>query len=643
MHTVHEDSSPSIDGLELPLWSREPEGWRRELGRSRILIIDDQLHSRSRLFDVAENEEPTPSERLLRRWLNADLVFLAMPRDFRWTTSDAVPFGTFDQAWFEAALAEVLRDPTPITMVFLDLLFGAQSRIEDSSGAKILRWLRQKLPDVPVVLLSNVEDSSATARAVKAGSIYGELSFEDYLSKRHPVDRRPLIERMIEKTAEWADLADPDICAYSAAMRRLARDMRSVVLHEARIPYEEVHAGSMPRPVVIEGEFGSGKNFIANRLVAASRRRRAPFLTLNFGNVDAESITKVLFGVGMYTDAPTCHVVRKSDGGVLRELPAESARREAASGEVVRLASLGLLHRAHIGDQAFGPGSRPLRGSVLLDEIGRASNDMQSRLLGVLNSGRFSPHWMSIELPAADRLDVWFLITLGPETRDALREDLAQRIARGRRFRLPDLRQRTRDIVPLAISRLAGPGARDVHEVLTPGAIQWLEHHTFGRQARDLVSILDQLPSITARLPYSEHDLERTRTSKNSIPLSAAAMPEQQRLTGPIPGEGETILAEAAKRILSHLELCIRISQQASPAGRGPSPTDVHRLFYGMDPDDASTAQSTLGALFRIHRETTRAWIRSSPILRDLAESMSRRVTHLKALLEADEQVGIRK
>lgn len=627
---------PSFD-----LWSEEPEGWLRERGRTRALIIDDQYSSRRRWFDVAEDAPPTPFELHLRRWLNVDLAFLPMPDDYEFDMR--APRGTFDRAWFARALERTLAAPAPISIVFLDLLFGSQKSVDGATGPRILGWLRERLPEVPIVIFSSIEATDEVVRAVKTGGTSAGQSFQDYLPKRDPKSRLPLTERLAAKVVEWADLSDPAISAYSQSMRRLAREMRRIVLLDQRVAFEEREHGTFPAPVSLEGEFGSGKNYLASRLRALSRRLNAPFLHFNFANaVGDEAAATALFGTGLFTGAMTALVVRRSDGAVLREVPVSGGRVKSGNDTVI-LAQLGFVHGAHIGHQSFGSEAKPLQGTVLLDELGEASESIQAQLLRIFNRGRFQPHLGTVELPRDRPIDVWFLVTIGPNAQARMRPDLAMRLAKGHHLVIPPLRSRREDILPIAVRQVLGPPGGSLAQAYTGGAQDWLEARAVDWPVRQLVAVLGQLPSVTTQLPYSEGDLEaafvRVRrtapprpmepvspgsgSAGNGVMLPAAGASPVTPAPTPV-GSGGEILAQAEDAILDQLERTVRDALERHRGKELPY-ADIYERFFGERAKDTSAAQTGLARLILLHPATSRRRIAKSDRLNALARGVNRR------------------
>jgi DNA-binding NtrC family response regulator len=663
-------ASPSYYGeSDFPLWSGVPDGWLRRHGRTRVLVIDDQLTKRQDLFAVAsEKAALSPEEEQLRDWMNVDVQFFVPPPDYHYGGMDAVPKGTFDTAWFERSLSEALQDPRPIAAVLLDLLYGSEARIKDASGPKFLALLRRRLPNTPVLILSNIEQTSDVRGMVKegGGTGNGDVSFQDYVPKGIS-HGRGLLERLNERLIAWADVSDPSLCAFSPAMRRLARQMRRIVLLRELIGYQEQNA-KFPKPVVIKGNVGSGKNYIARRLHAISNRRNGPCLTADFSGHESQHFTTTLFGAGQFSGAVQWYRVRPTDAAVLGV-----TTKPAVNG--LYLATLGLLHRAHIAEQPPGPNQTPLLGTLVIDEIGTAPEDMQERLLGVFNRGRFIPPLTGgEEIPKSGAIDVWFLVTLSPEGQQKLREDLATRLGSGHQLMVPSLRERREDVFPLALQELGASSSDEPRRFFTEEALDELTNLSDAMQVRELTNLIKRLSGITEMLPYSgaelresagkrslttpspdvtgelrsqrsySSDKEQLETAssalappKNALPVLlawckartaqfSADLREQDQLRG----KGRQVVGGAAIATLSFLELCV---EATSNAGRY-SATRTWNFFAGVQGTKAPDARTQIAPLFLIDDDVSLDMLRRSNALLWLALDVSPRRKEVKELVD---------
>ncbi|MDH3439665.1 MAG: phage shock protein operon transcriptional activator [Gammaproteobacteria bacterium] len=168
-------------------------------------------------------------------------------------------------------------------------------------------------------------------------------------------------------------------------------------------------AAPLSKPVLVVGERGTGKELIASRLHFLSRRWEQPMIKVNCAALTESILESELFGheAGAFTGAATTHIghFERADGGtlVLDELATISLRMQE---KILRVIEYGELQR--VG------GSTTIRVDVRT--VGSTNADLQA-------------------LVALNRF----------------REDLLDRLAFDV-ITVPPLRERTEDILPLAIA-----------------------------------------------------------------------------------------------------------------------------------------------------------------------------------------------
>jgi transcriptional regulator with GAF, ATPase, and Fis domain len=199
--------------------------------------------------------------------------------------------------------------------------------------------------------------------------------------------------------------------------------------------------------VLLEGESGTGKEVLARFLHTSSRRARGPFVALNCAALPDTLLESELFGYekGAFTGAQS----------------AKPGRLELAQG-----------------------------GVLFLDEVGETSPSIQAKLLRVLQEREFQRLGgtrtlkADLRVVAATNRDLRAAVARG-----AFREDLYYRLAVFG-IRVPPLRERTEDILPLAgtfleaigmeLGRPAAGISRDAREALLryswPGNVRELRN-----------------------------------------------------------------------------------------------------------------------------------------------------------------------
>ncbi len=203
-------------------------------------------------------------------------------------------------------------------------------------------------------------------------------------------------------------------------------------------------------PILISGESGTGKEMVARAIQGSSDRAGRPFITVNCGAIPENLVESILFGheKGSFTGASAKHV------GKFQE--ADS-------------------------------------GTIFLDEVGELSQEMQVKLLRVLQEGEVDP--IGAKRPA--RVDVRVISATNRNLADdvkkgGFREDLFYRL-NVFPIHVPPLRDRPEDIPGLidhfigrynAEERRAVRGVRhEVLEVLAmqswPGNVRQLENAIF--------------------------------------------------------------------------------------------------------------------------------------------------------------------
>jgi len=313
----------------------------------------------------------------------------------------------------EEGLAVLARER--IDLVIQDMNFSADTTSGDE-GRALFRAIRERHPDLPVILLTGWTRLESAVQLVKAGAA-------DYLAK--PWDDAKLLAT-VENLLELAE-----VTREAAQARRRLRERRDALAQRFDLDDMVFASEAMTRsielacqvaraavPVLISGPNGSGKERIAALVHRNSDLRRGPFVAVNCGALPAELIEAELFGAdsGAFTGAQR----------------ARTGRFEAADG-----------------------------GTLFLDEIGNLPLAGQVKLLRVLETGRFErlgssrTQQVRVRVVSATNADLAAMVAAG-----TFREDLYYRL-NVIEVRLPPLAERADDVLPLAEHFLAGRALLD--------------------------------------------------------------------------------------------------------------------------------------------------------------------------------------
>jgi DNA-binding NtrC family response regulator len=154
---------------------------------------------------------------------------------------------------------------------------------------------------LPIVVLANNADVADAVQTMQLGA-------KDYLQRPIKIDE---LMAAIERACTYP----PSIASASAAGMDLIGSSENTQTLRKRI--EKV--GPSNSPVLILGQSGTGKELVAKALHAASRRARAPMITLNCATVPENLIETELFGIEAFgaSQSGGNGLVEAADGGTL--------------------------------------------------------------------------------------------------------------------------------------------------------------------------------------------------------------------------------------------------------------------------------------------------------------------------------------
>ncbi|MEQ8768585.1 MAG: sigma-54 dependent transcriptional regulator [Planctomycetota bacterium] len=348
-----------------------------------------------------------------------------------------------------------------VDLVITDLKMG------EVSGMDVLAAARERVPAVPVVLVTAYGTIESAVQAMRLGA-------EDYLLKPFSIEQ---IELLLEKLSERRQLVLEN--AYLREMVQSAAVAADIV-GESRTLREQValarRVAQTKATVLILGESGTGKELFARLIHRECDRSERPFVRVNCAALSSSLLESELFGheKGAFTGA-----LHKREG------------------------------RFELAD----------RGTLLLDEIGELPLELQPKLLRVLEQQEFERVGGTRTLQVDVRL-------IASTNRDLLEEVEAGRFREDLYYRLnvypitlPPLRERRDDIEILARHFLAryrrelGGGLEDI----SPDAIELLQNFNWPGNVRELDNLIQR---VSIRVPgplLTANDLREDLPKKQGV------------------------------------------------------------------------------------------------------------------------------
>ena len=298
-------------------------------------------------------------------------------------------------------VAAIERGDAP-DIVLLDVI------THDSPGLLTLRAVKTLKPDLQVIMLSAREQASTIVEAVRLGAADyvvkpddpggpGEIALEAAI--KSAIEKTRLVSEVAELRRRLSDDQDGAFFLWgdSPEMQRIAKVIEQVSDSDVT--------------VLIRGESGVGKDFVARAIHQRSSRKDRPFVKVNCAALPEELLESELFGheKGAFTGAAVTRV--------------------------------GKFEQADTG-------------TIVLDEIGELRAALQAKLLHVLQDGEFTklgsnkPIGVDVRVVAATNRDLEAMLRDGE-----FREDLYYRL-KVIEVKVPPLRERRNEIPRLTASFL---------------------------------------------------------------------------------------------------------------------------------------------------------------------------------------------
>jgi two-component system, NtrC family, response regulator len=378
---------------------------------------------------------------------------------------------------------------TAFDLVLLDV------QMPGMGGMEALRIMRERHPDVGVIMCSVLKDIAVAVEAMHTGAldyVTKDFSPPELIARVRKTLAQQRAGRELERLhdVEATHVGRPMVLGNSSRMRSMVQVAEKIA--------------AKPVTVLVTGESGTGKEVLARYIHARSDRKTSPFVAVNLPAIPAGLVESELFG----------HERGSFTGADKQKL----GKFELANG-----------------------------GTLFLDEIGDLAMDLQAKILRALQEheiervGGEKPILLDLRVICATNRDLAKRVQEGK-----FREDLYWRL-KVVPIELPPLRERMDDIRDLAQHFLARNAAEHgrAPQTLSDGALQLLERYRWPGNIRELENIMARMTVVCDSEVIEESDLPY------DFALTASATPEaetEQSLDAALLAFEKSFLRKALKR-----------------------------------------------------------------------------------------------
>ncbi len=344
-------------------------------------------------------------------------------------------------------------------------------------GIEALRIMRDRRPEVPVIMISGHGTIELAVKASKLGAY-------DFLEKPLSLER---VLITVKRAIEMANLEGALKSLKEDATKRYKLIGESPAIRELRSKIDLV--ASSNSIVLITGESGSGKELVARLIHERSPRRSGPFVEVNCAAIPKELIESELFGheKGAFTGA----VERKK------------GKFELADG-----------------------------GTLFLDEVGDMSMDAQAKVLRAIETREFQRVGGSKNIKVDVRIIAATNKDLQEEVRKGnFREDLFYRL-NVIPLRVPPLRERKEDI-PLLVRHFLELIAAEygkTPKAISEDALKSLSTYDWPGNVRELRNLVERLVIMCQKGVITASDLKTGLFTVTSPPTVTSPLCQESSL-----------------------------------------------------------------------------------------------------------------
>ena len=278
-------------------------------------------------------------------------------------------------------------------------------RLPDSDGLQILKKTKEASRDTQIILMTGYTDIKTAVNAMKAGAF-------DYVGK--PINPDEILHTIQQALKKQAGKSNDNFTAgpQKQSQQENLPFVKGISTDSSKLHEHVKLVAPTNMSVLIIGDSGTGKEYIAHSIHAQSKRSLQPYVPVDCGAIPKELASSEFFG----------HIKGSFTGAVTDK----TGHFEAANG-----------------------------GTLFLDEVGNLSYEVQVQLLRALQERKIKPVGSSQEI----HVDIRVIAATNEDLAEAVkrgdfREDLYHRLNEFC-IRVPRLSERKQDIMIFANHFLA--------------------------------------------------------------------------------------------------------------------------------------------------------------------------------------------
>jgi DNA-binding NtrC family response regulator len=377
-------------------------------------------------------------------------------------------FNTIEAFSGREAIAVFQKELPPL--VLMDL------QMPGMNGIEAMQEIKKINPDVPVIIITADGDIPTAVEAIKLGAY-------DFITKPPDFDRLALtlqraaekfeLDKKVKMLRNEVEISLEYLLGKSEAMKKVIQQIHEISQSDFSL--------------ILQGETGTGKSFIARYIHHLSLRTGGPFVTVDIGSIPETLVESELFGYekGAFTGAS-----KKKKGFF-----------ETAD-----------------------------RGTILIDELQNLSPYVQSKLLRAVEEktitplGSTNPVETNVRIIGATNKDIINSV----KEEKSFREDLFYRLSEFMIY-LPPLRERLEDI-PFLAEKFIREAAEDLNKevhAISDDVLSHLKNYSWPGNIRELKNVIRRAVLLakekvigTDHIEFLIKDKNRSFQESRSISIS---------------------------------------------------------------------------------------------------------------------------